>query len=338
MCGVACTASTMRGRCRIMQYCKYFTPLERLYDSSLLDYKLPAMNFCQNKRSFVIVSESIKRECIPFGVCSYRCYSSNEEKTLEAEMKHKGILQGVISAKTKQIRETENKLRVTGQTLLKDIRETKDKVKERMEEVIERENIWTIPNILCATRIILSPCLGYLIIQNSFGIALGIFVYAGVTDMLDGWIARNYKGQSSKLGSFLDPMADKVLVGTLFLTLTYSGLIPVSLTALIILRDLLLLSAGFYIRYLSLPPPRTLNRYFNATLPTAQLAPTFISKVNTAVQLGLVGSTLAAPVFCYVDHPVLQGLCWLTATTTVVSGLSYVFSKNTYRFIKSHKN
>ncbi|KAG8228614.1 hypothetical protein J437_LFUL009319 [Ladona fulva] len=135
-------------------------------------------------------------------------------------------------------------------------------------------------------------------------------------------------------GCFLDPMADKVLVGTLFVTLTYSSLIPVSLTGLIIARDLLLMAAGFYIRYLSLPPPRTVNRYFNVTLPTAQLAPTFISKVNTAVQLTLVGTTLAAPVFSYVDHPLLLGLCYLTAATTVVSGLSYVFSKNTYRIIK----
>ncbi|XP_071453887.1 probable cardiolipin synthase (CMP-forming) isoform X2 [Hetaerina americana] len=153
---------------------------------------------------------------------------------------------------------------------------------------------------------------------------------------LDGWIARKYKSQSSKLGSFLDPMADKVLVGTLFLALTYTGLIPVPLTALIIARDMLLLSAGFYIRYLSLPPPRTLNRYFNMTLPTAELAPTFISKVNTAVQLTLVGTTLAAPVFGYIDHPLLQGLCWLTAATTVISGLSYVFSKNTYHFVKKN--
>lgn len=119
-------------------------------------------------------------------------------------------------------------------------------------------------------------------------------------------------------------MADKVLIATLFLTLTYADLIPIALTSMIIARDIILVTAGFVIRYRSLPAPvsslsksnslfimifqRTLSRYFDATHATAQLAPTFISKVNTAVQLLLVGSTLAAPVFHYVGHPVLEGL------------------------------
>lgn len=57
------------------------------------------------------------------------------------------------------------------------------------------------------------------------------------------------------MGSFLDPMADKVLIGTLFLTLTYADLIPIVLTGMIIARDVLLITAGFVIRYKSLPPP-----------------------------------------------------------------------------------
>lgn len=72
---------------------------------------------------------------------------------------------------------------------------------------------------------------------------------------LDGWIARTWKSQSSKMGSFLDPMADKVLIATLFLTLTYADLIPIALTGIIIARDVLLVVAGFVIRYRSLPPP-----------------------------------------------------------------------------------
>lgn len=72
---------------------------------------------------------------------------------------------------------------------------------------------------------------------------------------MDGWIARTWESQSSKMGSFLDPMADKVLIATLFLSLTYAGLIPVPLTSIIIGRDVLLVVAGFVIRYQSLPPP-----------------------------------------------------------------------------------
>ena len=61
------------------------------------------------------------------------------------------------------------------------------------------------------------------------------------------------------MGSFLDPMADKVLIATLFLTLTYAELIPVALTCMIIARDVLLVTAGFVIRYKSLPPPVSLG-------------------------------------------------------------------------------
>lgn len=72
---------------------------------------------------------------------------------------------------------------------------------------------------------------------------------------LDGWIARQVPGQASKLGSFLDPLADKILVTTLYLSLTSASLMPASLTALIVSRDVLLVYAGMYIRYMSVQPP-----------------------------------------------------------------------------------
>lgn len=109
---------------------------------------------------------------------------------------------------------------------------------------------------------------------------------------------------------------------------------------------------------------RTFRRYFDATHATAQLAPTSISKFNTLVQLALVGCTLAAPVFHFVDHPALHGLWYapntlpvcvvmipcnktsfpciiayryLTAGTTVASAMSYMFSKGTYKLLKNKK-
>lgn len=63
------------------------------------------------------------------------------------------------------------------------------------------------------------------------------------------------------------------------------------------------------------------------------MAPTFISKLNTGVQLILVAGTLAAPVFNFVDHPLLQGLCYLTAATTIAGGVSYLVSKGTYKML-----
>ncbi|XP_056423801.1 cardiolipin synthase (CMP-forming) [Hyla sarda] len=185
------------------------------------------------------------------------------------------------------------------------------------------ENPWTIPNLLSMTRIGLSPVLGYLIVGEDFNLALGIFVLAGITDLLDGYIARNWANQKSALGSALDPLADKILISVLYVCLTYANLIPVPLTVMIILRDIALIGSVFYVRYKTLPPPRTLGRYFNPCHVTAQLEPTFISKMNTAVQLILVAASLSAPVFDYVDSVYLQALWCITAFTTVASGYSY---------------
>lgn len=77
----------------------------------------------------------------------------------------------------------------------------------------------------------------------------------GIQFQLDGFIARTWASQASKLGSFLDPMADKLLVGSLVISLSCCSLFPVWLSAMVILRDVFLIIAGFIIRFISLPPP-----------------------------------------------------------------------------------
>ncbi|XP_040836909.1 cardiolipin synthase (CMP-forming) [Ochotona curzoniae] len=197
------------------------------------------------------------------------------------------------------------------------------------------ENPWTIPNMLSMTRIGLAPILGYLIIEEDFNIALGVFALAGLTDLLDGFIARNWANQKSALGSALDPLADKILISVLYISLTYADLIPVPLTYMIISRDVMLIAAVFYVRYRTLPTPRTLSKYFNPCYATARLKPTFISKVNTAVQLILVAASLAAPVFNYADSVYLQMLWCLTAFTTAASAYSYYhYGRKTVQVIK----
>ncbi|XP_075420097.1 cardiolipin synthase (CMP-forming) [Tenrec ecaudatus] len=197
------------------------------------------------------------------------------------------------------------------------------------------ENPWTIPNMLSMTRIGLAPVLGYLIIEEDFNVALGVFALAGLTDLLDGFIARNWANQKSALGSALDPLADKILISILYVSLTYADLIPVSLTYMIISRDMLLIAAVFYVRYRTLPTPRTLAKYFNPCYATARLKPTFISKVNTAVQLILVAASLAAPVFNYADSVYLQMLWCFTALTTAASAYSYYhYGRKTVQVIK----
>ncbi|XP_030854963.1 probable cardiolipin synthase (CMP-forming) isoform X1 [Strongylocentrotus purpuratus] len=220
--------------------------------------------------------------------------------------------------------------------------ETKKKVQEQVEKskikVKElRENIFTIPNLLTTMRLALSPYIGYLVVNEQYLLGSSLFVLAGVSDLLDGWIARNFENQQSVLGSIIDPLADKCLISILTISLTYSDLIPLPLTALIILRDVGLMSAAFYLRYQSLPQPITLRRYFDVTHATVQMKPTFISKVNTAVQLSLVGFTLIAPVFSFIDHPFLHGLWYVTASTTVLSGLSYCFSRDVFKYLNRNR-
>lgn len=185
------------------------------------------------------------------------------------------------------------------------------------------ENPWTIPNLLCVSRILLAPFLGHLIIQQHFHLSLALFTLAGATDLLDGYIARTWPTQKSALGSALDPLADKILISILYVSLTYADLIPAPLTALVIFRDIGLIAAVFWVRYKTVPPPVTLSKFFNPCYTTAQLKPTLFSKVNTAIQLFLVAASLAAPVFQYTDSVLLQCLWYVTAVTTAATGYSY---------------
>ncbi|KAA0191304.1 hypothetical protein HAZT_HAZT011523 [Hyalella azteca] len=218
----------------------------------------------------------------------------------------------LIQTRTK-LENAKHKLEDAKQNFIEDIQDTKARMRVKMDEIIERENIFTIPNFLCISRIVAAPFLCHLVLTGSYDMALGLFMLAGATDLADGWIARVFPSQASKLGSFLDPLADKVLVAVLFLALTCNGLIPIPLTGLIIYRDVVIIAAASYVRYRSLPAPRTLMRYFDATHATVQLSPTLISKVNTAVQLSLITATLAQPVINF-PSPAAMTALWYVLT------------------------
>lgn len=191
-----------------------------------------------------------------------------------------------------------------------------------------KEDIQTIPNLLTCCRMASAPFVSYLILNSYFSWALGLLVCAGITDVLDGYIARNFKNQNSMLGTALDPLADKILISFLSVSLTMVDLIPLPLLLVIIGRDLGLIGIFFYIRYVSLPPPKTIKRYFDVTHSTAEISPSLLSKVNTAIQLSLLGLSVAAPVFGFVDHVFLQTLWYITASTTILSACGYVRERN----------
>lgn len=88
-----------------------------------------------------------------------------------------------------------------------------------------RENIYTLPNILTVSRLLAAPLIGYLIVHEQHAWAAGLFVYAGLSDLIDGWIARRWKLQTV-VGTVVDPMADKVLMTVLVGCFAFKGALP----------------------------------------------------------------------------------------------------------------
>ncbi|KIK42175.1 hypothetical protein CY34DRAFT_805235 [Suillus luteus UH-Slu-Lm8-n1] len=195
-----------------------------------------------------------------------------------------------------------------------------------------RENIYTIPNLLTVSRILSCPVLGWSILHDDFFLATGLLVYAGLSDLADGYLARRFS-MHSVLGTILDPAADKTLMTTLTVTLAMKGLLPVSLASIIIGRDVLLSLSAFYIRYTSLPAPKTFSRYWDFSIPSAEVRPTTISKYNTFAQLALMCATTVTPILPAQYSMFLPEMQILVAVTTVWSGLSYVFSKDAVRIV-----
>jgi len=138
-------------------------------------------------------------------------------------------------------------------------------------------------------------------------------------------------------GAALDPLSDKIMMLTLTGSMAQSGLLPAPLAGLIVGRDVILLTAAFYYRYATLPPPFTWGRYFDWSMPTAEVRPTTTSKVNTAFQMVSLLGGLAAPVYGFVGHPALIGLFWTTGGTTVASLVSYIVQKDTLVVVKGNK-
>ncbi|WVR06079.1 hypothetical protein IAU60_003107 [Kwoniella sp. DSM 27419] len=191
------------------------------------------------------------------------------------------------------------------------------------EEAELHESPYTIPNALTLARIVACPFLGYAIVNGNYAVATGLLFAGGFTDWLDGWLARRYNSRSV-LGSILDPAADKALMTTLVGTLAWSGLLPLPLAVLIFGRDFALSISAFYFRFISLPKPRTLKRYFDVSIPSAEVKPTQISKINTALQLLLMGLTTVSPLIGSSVAGLLTGLQWTVAGTTIWSGFSYI--------------
>jgi cardiolipin synthase len=163
-----------------------------------------------------------------------------------------------------------------------------------------------LANWLTVLRILLIPVFISLLVYRRPGAALLVFTLAAVTDLLDGWVARS-RGSQSRLGAFLDPMADKLLLTASFVTLTYSKVIPFWITAVVLSRDVILVVGALLIHMVG---------------GRIHPRPTWAGKAATFFQILTV---LAGLLTRYYRLPVAPTLfMWLAAIFTVVSGLQYL--------------
>jgi cardiolipin synthase len=173
-----------------------------------------------------------------------------------------------------------------------------------------RNPLSTAPNLLTVLRICLAPFLVAAILEDRFALSFGLFVAAGLTDALDGILARVLK-QRTALGQYLDPVADKLLLSTLFLVLMHKGLIPTTVTVLVFGRDLaiLIVAAILY-----------------AVVGRREFGPSIFGKANTVAQVTAVAVVLLHQLTA-ARWVVILRVVALDATVllTVASGLHYAW-------------
>jgi cardiolipin synthase (CMP-forming) len=165
-----------------------------------------------------------------------------------------------------------------------------------------------LPNLITLARLLSVPLTIWLIFGERYGAAFWVFVGAGVSDALDGYIAKRFD-RRTRLGALLDPAADKAMLVGVYVTLGLAGQLPGWLVALVVLRDFLIVLGFFLMR--------------DATA-AQQLGPLYISKVNTLVQIALVGFVLARLGLSVETGAATWLLIAATALTTVLSGLLYL--------------
>lgn len=165
----------------------------------------------------------------------------------------------------------------------------------------------TIPNLLTIARILLTPVLVWLLLDNRCTLALVVFFIAGMTDGLDGFLARAFN-QHSRFGAYLDPIADKTLLVTSFVLLGYIGLIPAWLVVIAVGRDLVILLG-------------ILTLYYHRV--KVEIKPLVSSKLTTLCQLATIFAMLGSSLLRLPDA-IYMMLFLTTAGSSIYSGWGYV--------------
>ncbi len=170
-------------------------------------------------------------------------------------------------------------------------------------------NFSHLPNLITLSRIALAPVLILLLKEHDYAMSLVVFLVAGVSDGLDGFIAKRFN-LTSRLGAILDPVADKILLLSAYVMLTLLEDLPFWLMLTVVFRDLLIV--GGYLVYTSM-------------IGSVQMRPSHLSKLNTFMQIALVIAILAQQAFSLVYPALVEALVYAVLITTVASGLHYVW-------------
>ena len=165
-----------------------------------------------------------------------------------------------------------------------------------------------IPNIISFFRILLTIPVIWALLEEQFLLALILFFIAGVSDGLDGFLAKHFHWQS-RLGGLLDPLADKALLVSTYLCLGGLGLLPSWLVALVICRDVLIVSGALV---------------YTIQIEQLNAEPSLISKLNTLLQITLGLAIVVNQGLYQLPADIIEILIWSVTVTTVISGLAYV--------------
>jgi cardiolipin synthase len=165
-----------------------------------------------------------------------------------------------------------------------------------------------LPNIICILRILLVWPIAAALSDREYLVALALFIVAGLSDGVDGYLAKRFNW-TSDLGKFLDPLADKLLLVTVFVEAAWLGLAPWWLTSAVVARDVFI-ALGALVFRLWFGPLRG--------------RPTVSSKINTALQLLFIMAVLVSAAMSFPPHEVLEALAVIVFVTTVFSGLNYL--------------
>lgn len=166
----------------------------------------------------------------------------------------------------------------------------------------------TVPNFITIARLLSVPLIVWLMIADRFLAATLVFVAAGISDAADGFIAKRF-GAASELGAYLDPVADKALLVSVFMTLGFMGVLPPWVIILVVSRDILIIG-GILMSYLIGNP--------------MAVRPLRVSKINTAAQILLIALVLADRSGAAVLHPLLPTAAVIVAALTVASAAAYL--------------